>query len=711
MTNRAVTRRDFVKVTGAASAALVLGVHLPACRPGDADPRARDADGFAPNAWVRIDAEGVVTILVDRSEMGQGVATALPMLVAEELEVDWESVRFAFASGDPAYANPLVGTQATGGSTSVRVAWEPLRTAGAAARVMLIAAAAEQWGVPASECRAERGAVEHAPSGRRAAYGTLVEAAAGQRVPESVPLKDPADFKLIGTPRPRLDTPQKVDGTATFGIDVRVPGMVVATVARCPVFGGHATDVDDRATLAVPGVQRVVRMDHGVGVLADTYWSALQGKRALKISWDEGEHAQLASDAISTRFREMAARPGAVARNDGNVDQAMARAARTVQAVYELPFLAHATMEPMNATAHVRPDGCDVWAPTQNQGGCRRLAASITGLEAEKIAVHTTFLGGGFGRRFELDFVTDALELSKATGRPVKVVWSREDDIQHDFYRPASYHVLRAGLDGDGWPVAWSHRIVCPSVMGRVFPDFIKDGVDQEAVEGAVQLPYEIPNVVVDYHRADTGVPVGFWRSVNHSQNAFAIECFLDEVARATARDPLALRQHLLAGRPRYRRVVEMAAERAGWRTPAATGRARGLALHESFGSIVAQVAEVSATADTVRVHRVTCAVDCGPVVNPNTVEAQLESAVVYGLTAALYGEVTIQNGRAVQSNFHDYRMLRMNEMPAIDVHMIAGHPTPGGVGEIGTPPIAPAVANALARARGTRIRRLPMRA
>jgi isoquinoline 1-oxidoreductase beta subunit len=701
-----LSRREFVKLTGAAGAGLALGVHLPGCRP---DQPATEEPAFAPNAWVRIGTDGRITVVVDRSEMGQGVATALPMLVAEELEADWSKVEIEFAPSDPAYTNPLFGLQGTGGSTSVRAAWEPLRKAGAAAREMLIAAAAAEWSVDRSACRAENGLVRHT-DGRTLPYGRLAARAATLPVPEQVTLKDPADFRIAGKAIPRLDTPAKVNGSAQFGIDVRLPGMLVAVVARSPVFGGKVARVDDAKAKAIPGVRHVVPISSGIAVVGDTYWHARQGRQALEIEWNEGPNAQQSSARISEQLRRLAQRGGAVARRSGDAGAALARAARRVSATYELPFLAHATMEPMNATAHVRADACDVWAPTQFQSGCTDAAAQITGLPKEKIAVHTTYLGGGFGRRFELDFVVEAVEVSKAAGVPVKVVWSREDDVQHDFFRPVSHHELVAGLDARGRPVAWTHRMVAPSIMARVFPNFVKNGLDPEAVEGAAELPYGIPNVRVDYVMAETGVPVGFWRSVNHSINGFVVESFIDELANAAQQDPLEYRRALLAGSPRHRRVLELAAEKAGWGSPAPAGRHRGIALHKSFESFVAQMAEVSVAGDgAVRVHRVVCAVDCGPVVNPNTVEAQMESGIVYGLTAALYGAITIKDGRAEQSNFHDYPMLRMYEMPEVEVHIVPSTDSQGGVGEPGTPPIAPAVSNAIFAATGKRLRRLPI--
>jgi isoquinoline 1-oxidoreductase beta subunit len=702
-----VSRREFFQTAGVAGAGLVIGFYLPTRR-GIAAPAA--AGPFAPNAWLRIDPDESVLVMVDRSEMGQGVATALPMLLAEELEADWSKITIEFAPADKAYINPMFGMQGTGGSTSVRAAWIPLRQAGAAARDMLVSAAAQIWGVDKSECRAAQGAVVHTPSKRRLTYGRLVEQASVLPVPHDVPLKDPKDWKIVGTRVRRLDTPLKVDGSAQFGIDVKVPGMLVAVIARCPVFGGKAASFDATQAKAVPGVRHVVQISTGVAVVADGYWPANKGRGALEITWDEGPNAGVSSASIARLFAQRAEQPGAVARHDGDPEPAVAGAASKLDAVYEAPFLAHATMEPMNCTAHVRADGVDIWAPTQFQTGVQQLGAGIGGVPPDKVRVHTTYLGGGFGRRFELDFITEALECSKAVGAPVKVIWSREDDIGHAQYRPACYHRLQAGLDPSGQPVAWSHRLVAPSIMARLFPQTVKNGLDEEAVEGGVGMPYTIPNVHVDYVLTDTGIPVGFWRSVNNSFNAFAVESFIDELAHAAKQDPYEYRRALLGKAPRHLGVLNLAASKAGWGTALPAGRARGIAVYKSFESYVAQVVEVSVAPDgRARVHRVVCAVDCGPVVNPGIVEAQMGSGIVFGLTAALYGEITIDRGRVQQSNFHDYPMVRIAEMPKIEVYIVPSTDSQGGVGEPGTPPIAPAVCNAIFAATGKRIRKLPI--
>jgi len=701
-----INRREFLETAGAAGAGLVVSFHLPLgprFRPTTADP-------FTPNAWIRINPDDSVLIVVDRSEMGQGVTTSLPMLLAEELEADWAKIKIEFAPADKAYINPMFGMQGTGGSTSVRAAYTPLRKAGAAAREMLVTAAAETWGVDKSQCRAEGGAVIHTPSKRRLTYGKLAAKAATVPLPHDVPLKEPKDWKILGTRVRRLDTPPKVDGSAQFGIDVKVPGMLVAVIARSPVFGGKVASFDAAKAKAVPGVRHVVQVSSGVAVVADGYWPAKKGRDALAVTWDEGANASVSSASIAQLFAQRAQQAGAVARHEGDPDAGLSAAAAKLEAVYELPFLAHATMEPMNCAAHVRADGVDIWAPTQFQTGAQGFGAKIGGVAPEKVKVHTTYLGGGFGRRFELDFIQEALETSKAVGAPVKVIWSREDDIRNAQYRPANYHVLRAGLDAAGHPAAWTHRIVAPSIMARVFPDTVKNGLDEEAVEGGVGMPYTIPSVHVDYLLTDTGIPVGFWRSVNNSYNAFAVESFIDELAHAAKQDPYAFRRDLLAKAPRHLGALNLAASKAGWGTAPPAGRGRGIAVYKAFESYVAEVAEVSVASDgAVKVHRVVCAVDCGPVVNPSIVEAQMESAIVFGLTAALYGEIAIEGGRVKQSNFHDYPMVRLAEMPKIEVHIVPSSDAQGGVGEPGTPPIAPAVCNAIFAATGKRIRKLPI--
>jgi isoquinoline 1-oxidoreductase beta subunit len=709
-----LTRRDFLKTGTTAFGGLVISFYLPTN--GKRTEAAEQAAAvFSPNAFLRIGADDSVTVIANHSEMGQGIYTGLSMLVAEELDADWSKVRVEAAPVDPAYNHTAFGIQMTGGSTSTWSEWERLRQAGATARAMLIAAAAETWKVDPASCRAENGHVIHTASGRRLSYGSLAEKASSLTPPQVVTLKDPKDFKLIGRPTKRLDTPEKINGTGVFGLDVKVPGMLVAVVARPPVFGGKVKSFDASRTKAVSRVRHVVEIDRGVAVVADGYWPALQGRKALEIVWEEGPLSGLDSQTQRAQYAELAKQLGAMARKEGDVTTAMNRAVKKLEAVYEVPYLAHAPMEPLNCVADVRPDGCDIWTGTQFQTGDRAAAAEVAGLKPEQVRIHTTLLGGGFGRRAVPDnhFVREAVQISKAIKAPVKVIWTREDDIHGGWYRPMWYDRISAGLDAGGNPISWAHTIVGQSILaGTPFEQFmVKDGVDGTSVEGAAELPYTIPNVYVDLHSPRIGVPVLWWRSVGHSHNAFVVECFLDELAHAAGKDPYEYRRALLGKHLRHKRVLELAAEKAGWGKSLPQGRGRGLAVHESFGSFVAQVAEVSVSKEgKVRVHRVVCAIDCGPVVNPDTIEAQMESGIAFGLTAALYGEITFKNGRVVQHNFYDYKMLRMDEMPQVEVHIVPSKDKMGGVGEPGVPPIAPAVANAIFAATGKRIRQLPIR-
>jgi isoquinoline 1-oxidoreductase beta subunit len=722
--SRDLTRRDFVKAGLSAGAGLTLAVSLTGCRKEPAPEAANSA--FAPNAWIRIGADDTVTVVVDRSEMGQGVSTALPMLVAEELDADWSTIRYEFAPANKAYFNPLSLGQLTGGSTSIRAAWRPLREAAGKARLMLVSAAAQGWGIAAEHCSTENGTVV-APDGRRVRYGAVAGVASTLPVPEQVTLKPAGDFRIIGTPVVRLDLLDQVTGRTRFGSDAGPEDALTAVVARCPVFGGKVRAFDDTAARAVPGVRNVVQIGSGVAVVATGYWPAKLGRDALKVEWDEGANAALDDAAVSAHLEALASGVGRVARTTGDVAAGFTGAAKSLDAVYEVPYLAHASMEPMSCTADVRPDSATIWAPTQFQagprligGGARGAAAKAAGVSVDRVTVHTTFLGGGFGRRAEMDFVIEACEVSRAVQAPVRVIWSREDDTRHDQYRPAARHVLRAALGADGTPVSWSHRIVAQSIVAKFLPGWIPDfvthlggplkgGIDPSATEGATELPYAVPNIEVTYSQAELGVPVGFWRSVGHSHTAYAVECFVDELAALAGQDPVAYRRRLLAGSPRHLAVLELAAERAGWGRPAPEGRYRGVAVHESFGSYVAQVAEVSLEGGVVRVHRVVCAVDCGQVINPDTVTAQMEGGIVFGLTAALMGKITIANGRVVQSGYLDYKLLTMREMPVIEVHIVPSAMEPGGVGEPGTPPIAPAVANAVFAATGKPVRKLPI--
>lgn len=722
-----LSRRAFIATSVAVGGGLALAVWIR--RSTREAPLGTGDAALAPDAWIRFGTDGWLTVMVARSEMGQGVSTSLPMLVAEEMDADWDRVRFEFAPANSAYDNPDMGMQVTGGSTAVRTAWLPLRQAGATARAMLLSAAAAELAVPVGELHTEAGVVLHPPSGAQRSYASLAEAAGRLPVPADTPLKDPTAFRLIGRRARRLDTHGKVTGRAVFGIDAGPADALVAVVARCPVFGGTVASFDDADARAVPGVRDVVAISSGVAVVADGYWAATRGRDALSVTWNEGERGSQTSESIETRLRELADGDAPNALRVGDVDAALAGGATTVEAEYSLPYLAHLCMEPMNCTADVRDDQVTVWAPTQFQsaprimagGGARGVAASVAGVPIEDVEIITTFLGGGFGRRSEQDFVREACEVSKAVSRPVKVIYSREDDVRHDFYRPASFHRIRASLDQAGRPTAWRHRVASPSIIRRFIPAAIPDfvahlagpmqgGIDPSAVEGIVDLPYDIGNLDISYAQADLGIPVGYWRSVGHSANAFVVESFIDELAVAAGQDPVAFRAALLGRHPRHAAVLAAVSEAAGWGSALPAGRARGVALHESFGSIVGQVAEVSVEAGKVRVHQVHCAIDCGVVVNPDTVVAQMQGGVGFGLSAALGEELRIEAGRAAQSNFHDYPVLRMADMPSISVQLVPSGDAPGGVGEPGTPPIAPAVTNALFALTGQRIRRLPIR-
>ena len=710
-----VSRRDFVVVLAAAGGGLVLGCR--ADRPSIATAAAATsgpaggAPAFAPNAFVRIGTDDVVTMVLPQAEMGQGVYTALPMLVAEELEIELDRIRIEHAPGDNrVYANPLSGLQETGGSTSVRAFYEPMRQAGAVARTMLVAAAAESWGVDASACRPEKGTITHPPTGRKLTYGAVAERAAKLPVPEQVALKDPKNFKLIGTPAKRLDTPSKVNGTAQFGIDVRLPGMKIATVAASPVQGGKVAGLDERKAMAIKGVRQVVNLGDVVAVVGDHMWAAKQGLAALAIRWDDGPNGTVSTADVVKGLEEASRGQGVVARNDGEPLTGRGRPARKIEAVYQAPFLAHAAMEPLNCTVHVRKDSCGVWSGSQVQGRAREAAAEVTGLPLEKVTYHNSLLGGGFGRRLEHDYITQAVRIAQQVDGPVKVVWTREEDIQHDVYRPYYFDRIAAGLDARGKPVTWNHRVVGVSINSRWNPPRVKNGLDGDAVDGSAQLLYDIPTIRVEYVRHEEPVlRTGWWRGVGVTHNCFVIESFIDEVASAYGQDPVAFRLGLLGKSPRGRAVLELAADKAGWGTPLPPGHGRGVALmYSRWNTYLAQIAEVE-VAETIRVRRIVCAVDCGTIVNPDTVTAQIEGGVVFGIGGALWGEITLANGRVQQSNFHDYRVLRMNETPPVEVHLVRNLEPPGGMGEPGTAATAPALANAVFAATGKRIRQLPL--
>lgn len=706
-----VNRREFLKKSAAGSVGLVIGLYLPGKNEALAGVLPRE--GAAINAWVQIAPDDSVTLQIDKSEMGQGISTALTMILAEELDLNWKKIRTEFAPAARQYFNPVFGMQGTGGSSSIRGSWEPLAKAGAAAREMLVATAAKRWGVAVEACHTQNSAVVNTASGKRIGYGALVEEAAKLPVPVNPKRKDAKDYKYIGKSTRRIDSAVKVNGKAEFGIDVRQPKMLHAMVARCPVFGGKVKSFDGSKAKAVSGVRNVLQISSGVAVVADNTWSAMEGRRALEISWDEGPNANNSSEAIRKLYHERVEQTGAIARKEGDADAALAGAVKRVEAIYEVPFLAHATMEPMNCTAEVRTDGCDVYTPTQFQTVNQLTAAKIAGLKPEQVRIHTTYLGGGFGRRAEEDFLMEAVEISKAMNTPVQVTWSREDDMQSDFCRPAVLVKLTAGLDGSGNALAWKSRIVGPSIMSRFFPGSVKNGIDETAVEGIATLKYAVPNFLVEYVMTDPGMPVGFWRSVGNSHNGYIAECFVDEMARAAGSDPLEFRRRLLEKESRPLGVLNLAAEKGGWGKPLATGRYQGVAMVESFGSFVAEVAEISLDrkGGTVRVHKVIAAVDCGRHVNPETIRAQIEGGIIYGLSAALKGEITIANGRVQQSNFNDYDMVRINEAPVVEVHIVESNDGPGGIGEPGTPPIAPAVCNAIFSATGKPVRRLPIKA
>lgn len=681
-------RRQFLKLCAVAGGGLVLGFS-----PVVKSSERASSNHWRPSAWLQIDVDGRVTIMLTESEMGQGVLTSMPMLVAEELEVDWKHVRVQQAPVDPAY-----GWQGTGGSRSVREAWKPLREVGATAREMLIAAAAKRWRVPRTQCQARNSSVFHAISGRRITYGDLVATAARMSLPKTVKLKGPSEFRIIGKSVPRLDTPAKVNGSARFGMDVRVPNQLTATIMHCPVFGGKAKRVDTEAALAIKGVHQVLNLDAGVAVVADNFWLAYKGQQALTVEWDLGPNAKESSASLSERLHALANVPATRVRTSGDIPTAMHAANRIIESLYETPLQAHATMEPMCCTADVRKDGCTIWVPTQQPTGVQQAVARLL-LEGgepnpedlQRIVVHTTLLGGGFGRRNLHDFVIEAVQISRSMQRPIQLIWTRAEDLQHDFYHPATAHHLKAGIDHLGMPLAWEHRI-----MGSPY------------AAGAEDLPYSVPNIQVETAKIKSAVPVGPWRSVAHAYNAFAVECFIDELAAAANRDALDYRLALLEKAPRHRAVLELASNKSGWGHPR-QGHYQGVALHASFGSIVAQVVEISINElNQLRVHRVTCAVDCGIAINPDGVAAQMEGSVAFGLTAALKGQITIHNGRVEQSNFHDYPLLRIDEMPQVDTFILPSTAEPGGIGEPGVPPVAPALLNAVYAATGRRQRRLP---
>jgi isoquinoline 1-oxidoreductase beta subunit len=719
-----VTRRDFLRVSVTAGAAFTLALYIPGCGPADEAARGAGAAAgpvFEPNAFLRIGRDGSVTVVSKHLEMGQGTYTGLATIVAEELDADWGSVR---VEGSPAdakrYANlQWGGAQGTGGSSSIANSWEQLRKAGATARAMLVAAAAVEWGVPAAEITVESGVVRHAGSKRQAGFGDLAAKAATLTPPSEVTLKDPKTFRYIGRsePLPRTDATDKSRGTATFTQDVQLDGMLTAVVAHPPRFGATVRRFDAAKAKAVSGVVDVVQIPTGVAVLGKSFWAAKKGRDALQVDWDTSKAVTIGSSELAAQYRELASKPGKVARHDGDAEAVMRGAAKVVEATYEFPFLAHAALEPLNCVVRIDGEGCEIWNGEQMQTGDQAAVAALLGLRPEQVTLHMLYAGGSFGRRAnpKSDYVLEAASIAKAIGgkAPVKMVWTREDDMGAGYYRPAYVHRVRAGLDRAGKPVGWSQRIVGQSIlMGSPFAAvMIKDGIDATSVEGVTDLPYAIPAVHVELHTTDPGIPVQWWRSVGHTHTGYATEVFVDELAAAAGQDPVAFRRALLAKSPRHLGVLELAARQAGWGTPLPAGRARGIAVHQSFESYVAEVAEVSLTADGgVKVHRVVCAVDCGVAVNPDIIRAQMEGGIAFGLGAALYGEVTLDKGAVQQTNFHQYRVLRMPEMPVVEVHIVPSTEPPTGVGEPGVPPIGPAVANAVFALTGRPVRKLPIR-
>ena len=700
------SRRAFLQASVATTGALLLGFRLPLA--GAVSPKG--GDPFAPNAFIRIDRQGVVTLIMPQVEMGQGVYTAIAMILAEELDAQWEQVRLEAAPpSDKLYGNPTFGIQATGNSNSIRAFWMPLRKAGASTRAILVEAAARRWKVDAGTCRAENSEVIHAASGRKLAYAVLIDDASRIAPPKDPPLKAPADFKLIGKPLKRLDTPDKVNGKVIYGIDVMPPGVKFATLAACPVFGGKVGHVNDTKAKQVPGVHQVLVLDDFVAVVGDHMWAAKQGLAALDISWDEGPNTKVNSAAVWQQIRAASEKPGAVAKTAGDAAKALGEGDR-LDAAYEMPFLAHATMEPMNCTAHVRADACEVWVGIQVLPRAQAIAAKVTGLPLEKVTVHNLLIGGGFGRRLEVDMVEKAVRIAKQVDGPVKVIWSREEDIQHDIYRPVYRDLLSASV-ANGRIAGWTHRITGSSIMARWFPAGFQKGIDIDAVDSGADMPYDIPNLRVEYTRDEPpAVPTGFWRGVGPNNNVFAIESFIDELAKKAGKDPVTFRRDMLGKSPRLRAAVDLAASKAGWGSTLPARRGRGIAAQTAFGSFIATVIEVEVDDHgEVSLKRIVSAVDTGIVVNPDTVMAQLQGGLIFGLTAALYGEITIDKGRVQQSNFNNYRMLRIDQVPNIEVHLIKSGEAPGGIGETGTTAAPPALGNAIYAATGVRLRRLPV--
>ncbi|MES2502389.1 MAG: xanthine dehydrogenase family protein molybdopterin-binding subunit [Pseudomonadota bacterium] len=714
-----ISRRTFIKATALVAGGLIIGFTIPHAKrflmPGTAPAAdAKDASKLpTPNAFLRIGSDNTITVMLAHSEMGQSIWTTLPMLIAEELDADWSKIKVEHASAAPEYAHTAYGLQITGGSSTTWSEFDRYRQAGALTRALLINAAATELGVSADSLKTENGFV--ISGDKKIPFGDLAEAAAKLETPKAITLKDPKDWKIIGKATKRLDGPEKINGTAIFGQDIHFDGLMIAMVARSPVFGGTVKTFDATAAKQIKGVKNVVQVPTGIAVIADNYWAAKTGREALKIDWDLGENANLDSTTLLAEYQKLAATTGLIAAKAGDNKAVMSKAEKFIDAEYALPYLAHSPMEPLNCAVKIDKDSCEIWTGTQMQGTDQGAAAKILGLKPEQVKIHTLFLGGGFGRRANpaADFVSEAVQVAKAAGVPVKTVWSREDDVKGGYYRPMYVHKAKIALDANGMPEAWEHVAVGQSIMlGTPFEAFqIKDGVDATSVEGTADSPYlkNIPNHQVSLHTAKTKVPVLWWRSVGHSHTAFVMESLIDELANLAKKDPLEYRRALLKGHPRHLAALNLAAEKADWAKPLAKGVFRGIAVHESFGSFVAQVAEVSVTNGEVKVHRIVSAIDCGLAVNPDSLKAQMESSVSFGLGAAMQSEITFKDGKVVQSNFHDYQVMRMANMPKVEVYIVQSTEKMGGVGEPGLPPVAPAVTNAIFAATGKRIRTLPI--
>ena len=703
-----LTRRGFIKAGAAIGGGLLISFSLPALMRG-----AQAEEGaFAPNAYVRIDREGRIFLTIQPVEMGQGTYTSMPALIAEELEVGLDQVVIEHApADDKRYANPMLGFQVTGGSTSVPGNWKPLREAGAAARILLVSAAANQWGVPADSCKAEKGVVLHPGSGRQLGYGQLVDAASKLPLPSPIPLKDPSEFKLIGTPAKRTDSPEKVNGKAMFGIDVRPEGMKVAALMLCPVVGGTFEFVDPAPAMAVKGVRQVLHTDNSVAVVADHMGAARKGLSLLQIKWNAGANGGVSSESMLKNISAASLEPGVQVRSEGDVKAAMAKAEQKLEVIYQVPFLAHACLEPVNCTVHVRKDGCDLWLGIQVPARAKAVAAQLTGLPEDSVQVHNHLIGGGFGRRLEVDFVSDAVKLARQVDYPLKVIWSREEDTRHSTLRPFHYNHLSAGLDAQGQPVAWTHKVTGGSILARWAPAAFTNGIDRDAIRDACG-PYAFPNLSVHYvrHEPPTGILPAFWRGVGHTQNGFMVEGLMDELAHLSKADPFEFRYPLLEKHPRAKKVLETLREKSGWDTPLAAGHGRGLALTSCFSTYAAQVAEVSVKPNgEVQVHKIVTVVDCGIAINPDSVVAQVQGGTIFGLSAVLFGNITFKDGQVQQANFDTYRVMRINEVPQIETFRIESGESPGGLGEVSTVTIAPAVVNAIFAATGKRLRSLPV--